>query len=63
MSGPLKIALVLAVLLGVVAEGAVTWLLVVHVPWLGWPLTALSLAGLGWALHSRSKRRARSPKA
>jgi predicted branched-subunit amino acid permease len=52
--------MIMLVVLLVFAGGAelfITWLLVEHVPWLGWPLTALSVAAVVYAIHRRWKRR------
>jgi hypothetical protein len=46
----------LLMLIGAAAEVFVTWLLVEHVPWLGWPLTALTVAGLVFAVVHRLRR-------
>lgn len=49
----------LMLLLAAAAEVFLTWLLTEHVPWLGWPLTVLTVAGVAYAVVRRMRRKAK----
>lgn len=57
LSPPMAVLLGVLLLISAAAELFITWLLVEHVPWLGWPVTVLTIAGVVYAIVLRLRRK------